>query len=155
MHTLLKWIYLLALIVWMGEVIFFSFVVAPGLFRSFPPAEAGRAVGAIFPTYYIIGYVCGAILFAGSVAFLVTGSTPLAWGFSSGLTAVMLASAIYAGAIIQPRAAALRPHIHEASADQAVKDEFSHLHRQAMMLNGAVLLCGVAVSLITAAAVRP
>jgi len=45
MHAVVKWLYLLALVVWVGEVVFFSFVAAPALFRTFPVVDAGRAVG--------------------------------------------------------------------------------------------------------------
>jgi hypothetical protein len=70
-----RWLYLTALMVWVGEIVFFSFVVAPKVFRTFPAADAGRAVSAIFPTYYVIGYICGAILLCGSVGFLLNGGT--------------------------------------------------------------------------------
>ena len=155
MLTLMKWLYLLALIVWLGEIIFFSFIAAPTIFATFPTADAGRAVGAIFPTYYRIGYVCGAFLVAGTVVLLSTAVSRGWWSVNLALAAVMLALTLYAGMRVQPRAAALRPQIHETTAPAEVKDEFNRLHRTAVILNGVVLLCGLAVSVITAASVRP
>jgi hypothetical protein len=67
----------------------------------------------------------------------------------------MLGLTLYAGVIIEPRAAALSPQIHAPTATAAVKDEFSRLHRMAVVLNGVVLVCGLAVSVITAGSVRP
>src|SRR6266404_1023893 len=61
MGALVRWLFLLALGLWLGEVVFFSFVVAPSVFRSVPPLEAGRVVGAIFPRYYLLGIACGAV----------------------------------------------------------------------------------------------
>ena len=74
MHGFVTWLYLMALIVWVGEVVFFSFVVAPAVFRTFPPpaVEAGRVIGAIFPTYYRIGYACGAVLLVTTLVLLAT-----------------------------------------------------------------------------------
>ncbi len=155
MQTLVKSVYLLALIVWLGEVVFFSFVAAPAMFRTFPTPEAGRAVGAIFPIYYRLGYACGAVLL-GACLLLWGGATARPWwSINAGLAAIMLAATLYAGVVIHPRASALRPQIHDATAPPSVKEEFDRLHRLAVRLNGAVLVCGLAVSVITARAIRP
>jgi uncharacterized membrane protein len=53
-EVVLKFLYLAALVVWLGEVVFFSFVAAPAAFRTLPTPEAGRVVGAIFPLYYAL-----------------------------------------------------------------------------------------------------
>lgn len=155
MLALLKWLYLMALIVWLGEVVFFSFVGAPSVFRALPPAEAGRVVSTIFPIYYRIGYVCGAVLLIASVVVLMSASARGWWGLTAVLTAIMLGATLYAGVIVQPRAAALRPQIHDAAAPPTIKEEFDRLHRLAVQLNVVVLLCGVVVSCITAATLRP
>jgi uncharacterized membrane protein len=155
MHVFPKWLYLMALVIWLGAVVFFSFVTAPSLFRTFDAPQAGRAVGGIFPTYYRLGYVCGAVLLASSLMFLAAGTARVQWGASSLLAAAMLAATLYAGLVIQPRATQLRPQIHEAGAPQAVKDEFSRLHRLAVTLNGAVLLCGIGLTVITATKLQP
>jgi uncharacterized membrane protein len=154
-YTLIKWLHLLALIVWVGEIVFFSFVVAPGLFRTFDAPDAGRAVGAIFPIYYRVGYVCGVVLIATCLFFLARGSAPAWWGFAGAASAVMLAATLYAGIVLQPRASAMRPLIHDPAAGQAVKDEFGRLHRLAVILNGVVLLCGLGVSVVSATKLQP
>ena len=150
-----KWLYLMALIVWIGEVVFFSFVVAPAVFRALPAPEAGRMVGTIFPIYYRVGYVCGAILLVTGGVLLGNAGARIWWGVNAALVAVMFMATLYAGVIIQPRAAALRPQIHDATAPPTVKQEFDRLHRLAVQLNAAVLLCGVVVSVITATSLRP
>lgn len=156
MLALVKWLYLMALIIWLGEVIFFSFVGAPSLFTTFPTPEAGKAVGAIFPTYYRIGYVCGVVLLLGALVLAGSAMARGWWMMNALVAAVMLAVILYAGLVIQPRAAALRPQIHETTAPApAVKEEFDRLHHLAVMLNGVVLVCGLAVSALTASAIRP
>ena len=155
MYALMKWLYLMALIMWLGGVVFFSFVVAPSVFRTFDAPMGGRIVGAIFPTYYRLGYVCGATLLVASVVFAAAGSARGWWGASALVAAVMLGATLYAGLVIQPRAAALRPQIHDTAAPQSVKDEFDRLHRLAVKLNGAVLVCGIVISVITTRTLQP
>jgi len=157
MQLLVKWLYLAALIVWVGEVVFFSFVVAPGVFRTFPPpaVEAGRVLNEVFPTYYKIGYACGLVLLVTSLLLLRTASARLWPGVGTVVVAAMLAATVYAGVVILPRATALRPQIHDSAAPAGAKDEFDRLHRLAVTLNGGVLLGGIAISVITAASIRP
>lgn len=155
MYAMAKWLYLIALVVWVGEVAFFSFVTAPSLFRTFPAPDAGRAVGAILPTYYVLGSVCGAVLLLTTVILLGSSAARLWWSINALVVAVMLAATFYAGGRIQPRAAALRPQLHEPTTSQAIKDDFDRLHRQAVVLNSVVLLGGIVVTIITAASLRP
>jgi hypothetical protein len=155
MHVVVKWLYLLALVVWVGEVVFFSFVAAPALFRTFPPVEAGRAVGAMLPIYYQVAYACLTLVLLGSVVFLATGAARAWWAASTALSAVALAATLYAGIVVQPRATALRPQLHAPETAPLVRPEFDRLHRLAVQLNGAALVCGVAISAITAAALKP
>jgi len=154
LSTLVRVLYLLALIVWLGEVLFLSFVVAPAMFRTFPVQEAGRAVGTLFPIYYKIGYGAGAAML---VSALVLGGMAggRVWTLIAALVTVMLAATLYAGIVVEPRARALRPELHAASASPAVKQEFDQLHRRAVQLNGVVLLGGLAVAVISALQLRP
>lgn len=155
MHAFVRWLYLLALIVWVGEVVFFSFGVAPAIFRTLPTADAGRAVGAVFPIYYRLGYVCGGVLLLTSLFLLAGAASRLWWGVTAGLAAVMLAATLYAGLVVQPRATELRPQLHDAAAPPTAKEEFDRLHRLAVQLNGVVLVGGMFVSIITARMLRP
>ena len=55
MVTLIHFIHLLSLVMWMGSIIFFSFFAAPAVFRLLDRKQAGEVVGAIFPKYYGLG----------------------------------------------------------------------------------------------------
>src|SRR3989442_15952757 len=55
----LRFVHLLALGLWIGSVVFFSLVAAPGLFGALPRDAAGRAGSALFPRYYAFGAACG------------------------------------------------------------------------------------------------
>lgn len=150
-----KWFYLAALAVWMGSIVFFSFFVAPNVFRALPTEEAGRVMATIFPQYYRLGYVCGVLLLLTSVVLWRTANSSAAgWVATSTLAAVMLLLTLYAGLVVQPRAHALRPQLADPTA-VAAKAEFDTLHRRAVQANAAVLLGGLIVTGLTAASLRP
>jgi uncharacterized membrane protein len=146
-------LHLLALVVWLGETIFLSFVVAPTLFATFPP-EAGRVMSALFPWYYRIGYACGAILIVSSVALWRSGAGGALGSITVGVAAFMLAAVLYAGIVIQPRARALRLEVHGPNPSATAKAEFDRLHRRSVQLNFVVLLGGLAITAITAARLK-
>jgi uncharacterized membrane protein len=142
-------VYLLALIVWLGEVLFLSFVVAPAMFRTFEVEIAGRAVGALFPIYYKIGYACGtALVGASATLWFVTGRG--VWSVAGVLATIMLAATLYAGLVVHPQAQGLRPQLHQAGTPPSLKVEFDRLHRLAVQLNGIVLAGGLVVAVISA-----
>ena len=148
MDGLLKFVFLAALVVWLGGVVFFSFVAAPAIFRVFPAAEAGRAVGAIFPLYYAVGTGAGVVaLAAGLGLWLRAPSGSGRWLAVAALLTVMLGANAYAWLAVWPRARALREEMHRpsAAAPAAASAEFRRLHAQAMILNLVVLVAGVGV----------
>jgi uncharacterized membrane protein len=146
-----KTIFWLALVVWLGEIVFFSFVVAPTIFGAFPTELAGQVVGAIFPRYYAVGAAAGVVALVAAVVLRGATSSTRSWSAITAMLVVMLVATLYAGRIIEPRARALRPQLHAEAVDATVRAEFDQLHRRAVQLNGAVLLLGV-VSICLAAA---
>jgi uncharacterized membrane protein len=153
MRTTVVWLYLLALIVWLGETVFLSFVVAPSIFRGFPPDEAGRVMGAIFPAYYRVGTVCGVVL-VGAAVFLWRGGVGGAarWGIATALAGVMLGCVLYAGVVVQPGVRELREMRHRPDAPANAESEFQRLHALSVRLNGVVLAGGVVLSVLAAMA---
>ncbi len=71
-------IYLLALVVWLGGMIGFVLFTAM-LFSRLPVAEAGKVVSAIFPYYYLIGYVAGALGLILAIYFAAAGRGRIWW----------------------------------------------------------------------------
>src|SRR5437867_865479 len=57
----IKWLYLLTLAVWIGSIVFFSFVVAPTVFKTLKPEDAASLIRKIFAKYYVVGCVCAAV----------------------------------------------------------------------------------------------
>ena len=154
MTALLRTVHLLALGVWVGSVVFFSFFTAPTLFGVLPRDLAGRAVSAIFPRYYALGAVCGALAL---LSGLILGLRQPAFGRLLAceivLLGLMTGIVVYAGRVVLPHAAQARlalPALEGAPGYDDAKARFDALHRRSVLLNGTVLLLGIASVTLTA-----
>jgi hypothetical protein len=154
MQTVIKLVYLVALVVWVGQVITFSFLVAPALFAALPTASAGDAVGAIFPWYYGVSYVCGIILLGICGVLHRHAGRERWWKINAALFALMLLATCYAGLVVYPRTVELRPQIRAENAPDEARREFGRLHAIAVGLNGVVFVCGLGAVLVTAGRLR-
>ena len=154
MRSIVKFVYLATLVIWVGGIVCFSFLVAPALFGALSSEAAGDAVGAIFPRYYAVGYVCGVVLLAVCALLYRDAGSQRWWRVSTALFAVMLLATLYAGMVILPRTAALRPQIRAAEASPETRAEFGRLHGLAVGLNGLVLVCGVTAIALGAGRLR-
>jgi hypothetical protein len=144
--TLINFIYLLSLVCWIGSIIFFSFFVAPVVFKILEREKAGEVVGIIFPRYYIIGYVSGVLVL---IALLLNGPAGLkwcAWG-------VMMVGTAYAGLIVNPKARTLKEQLKDSpeAEKSALEIRFKTLHSLSVKLNAAVLFAGLWLLWLSAA----
>src|SRR6056297_2075873 len=89
-----------ALGVWLGSIVFFSFVAAPTTFDVLGD-DAGQVVNAIFPKYYVFGGVLGAIAFPAT--FVVETGGPLDGTAISVLVLAGLALNLYARNVLIPK----------------------------------------------------
>ncbi len=150
--TIARIVFWLGLAVWLGSVVFLSFIVAPSVFGALPREEAGRVMGAIFPRYYVLQSAAGVLTLAAALLLWLRARESRPWRTVTILIALMLAAAAYAGAVIQPRAQALRTALHSEPPSPETQARFDLLHRRAVQLNGAVLLLGIGC---VACAARP
>ena len=159
MGQALRFVYLLSLVVWVGGIIFFSFVGAPSIFQAVPVDVAGRVVTKIFPRYYLLGHAAGIVAL---LSFLGLAGMSGEWGaariFNALLLAGMLGTGLYAGTVVQGQVAEVRQQMgnpeDRAQAKPEVKAEFDRLHRLAVVLNGVVLCLGLVVLFVTATELR-
>lgn len=144
MRSFTRFLQLLALIVWLGGIVFFSFVVAPALFSTLPNVElAGRVVGRSLATLHYIGLVCGAVFLVASL-FSESKRQKAMRGL---MVLMMLLTAISQfGIIPQMR------HLREAAGTiealppkDAGRAAFDRLHEISVILEGVVLVSGIAV----------
>jgi hypothetical protein len=163
MRTFLRSLILLALVVWVGGLLFFGMVVAPVAFGSLMPMfpdpalglhVAGTMVRDSLLHLHDIGMTCGIILLFLCVAERVTRATRRSVGPQLLLIAVMLGLTAYSQFSVIPRMESLRIQAGPAIADPAstnpARVDFNRLHNLSTSLEGVVLLCGVGLIVLYA-----
>lgn len=144
--TLINFIYLLSLVCWIGSIIFFSFFVAPVVFKILEREKAGEVVGIIFPRYYMIGYVSGVLVLMALLLNRPAGLKWCAWG-------VMMVGTAYAGLVVNPKAKTLKEQLKDypEAEKSTLEVRFKTLHSLSVKLNGAVLFAGLWLLWLSAA----
>jgi uncharacterized membrane protein len=151
--VILRFIYLLSVALWIGGIVFFSFMAAPSIFQVLPREEAGKVVADIFPKYYWQGILCGAIALATSVVLGMRERWNILLIVRTIMIGVMLIGVLYSVVILQPKIQAVKAQVtsfESLSPTDPVRLEFGRLHGRSFGVNAAVLLLGVIVVFITA-----
>jgi uncharacterized membrane protein len=103
----LRYVYVLALVVWLGGMVALGAIVAPATFQVLQAAapETGRALagelfGTILARFHYVAYAAGAILLVALALMAVLGPRPPAFAVRLLLVSAMLAVALYSGVIV-------------------------------------------------------
>ena len=144
-----KWFYLLTLAAWIGSIIFFSFIVAPTVFKTLKPDDATTLIRRIFSKYYLLGILCSAASLV-SLSLMLFDRAFAKWPaiLSLLLVAAMGATDLWLRQGVMPHMNSLRDRraALESSAqppDPTLDHEWQSLHRLSVQLNLIVLLCGL------------
>ena len=121
---------------WLGSMVFFSFVVAPTVFRTLGREAASPVIRALFPPYYLFAMIAGGTAVALCLAF--RADLRITLPLSAGLIIVTYARQ------------RILPAVDEAR--QRDDDEtFGRLHRLSVQLNMTVMallvLAGTVIAL--------
>lgn len=155
MVSLIRFIHLLSLIVWLGGMVFFSFIVAPSVFQALPTETAGDVVGVIFPKYWLIGYIFSLTTLATLILLAYFERTFPAIRIL--ILVVMAATTFYTGLVVGSNAREIKSQIQivENGSDKAVlKAKFRTYHRRSVTLNTVVMVLGIVFTFITATRIR-
>jgi len=143
MTTLLRFFILLSIVVWLGGIIFFSFVEAPNVFGVLMPTNggqhlAGEIVSPSLRMLHIVGLVCGAVFLTSAYAL-----RKKVFSAASALIVAMIFLTVASQFVVTPRLEQIR---HSASGDiqPPQRPEFDKLHTLSVGLEGVTLLCGLA-----------
>jgi uncharacterized membrane protein len=143
---------LLSLVVWVGGLIFFAFVLAPVAFSVLPSThEAGTVVGASLRVLNALADVCGLLfLFATIPIWLRSiGRARRLLMTQMLLVVLMLAATVIVQASIVPAMErdriAAGGDVDAAQPDNAARLDFERLHPISEKVEGAALLLGIAV----------
>lgn len=142
-------VYVLAMAALVGGIVFFTFVVAPVVFRVLGAEAGGRFVRALFPRYYVWNAILGAVALpsfvAGPLCFPEYRGPSV--GVQSAVLLAIILVMLYGGNSLVPRINRARDEGPSAS------DRFDRLHRRSVLLNAAAMVGGI--GLLVAFACRP
>jgi len=146
---------LLSLVVWIGGLIFFAFVLAPTAFQVLPNTHlAGNVVGRSLGKLHGIAIISGIVFLITSLLYSrFTEGTAHVFAFRHLLVIVMLALTLLSQFWIIPRMDSLRASVGDFTAvplDNPARVQFDALHVWSTRVEGAVLVLGLVAVYLTA-----
>lgn len=155
--SFLRFVMVLSLVVWIGGLIFFAFVLAPTSFQVLPDTHlAGNVVGRSLGKLHWIAIFSGIIFLFSSLLYsrLTDGNAHL-FAMRHVLVCLMLALTLFSQFWIIPRMDTLRASVGDfakVTLDNPARMQFDALHVWSTRVEGAVLLLGLVVVFLTASA---
>jgi uncharacterized membrane protein len=140
---------LLALVVWIGGIIFFAFVDAPTLFTILPTTRlAGDVVSASLTKLHWLGLASGIVFLVCSLLYnQFKHARPKPFASAHMLIVVMLLLTSISQFRITPKMRTLRAEMQAVDKlpGNDPRPEFDRLHAWSTRLEGGVLLMGIGV----------
>jgi len=148
---------LLSLVVWIGGLVFFAFVLAPTVFQVLPDTHlAGNMVGRSLGKLHWIAIVSGIVFLLSSLLYsYLTDGTAHVFAMRHVLICLMLGLTLFSQFWIIPRMDTLRAQVGDfakVTLDNPTRVQFDALHVWSTRVEGAVLLLGLVVVYLTASA---
>ena len=154
MHFL-RFFMLLSLVVWIGGLIFFAFVLAPTAFQVLPNTHlAGNVVGRALGKLHWLAIISGIVFLASSLLYSrLTGGTVHVFAIRHLLIILMLGLTLFSQFWMIPRMDTLRASVGDFASvplDNPARVQFDALHVWSTRVEGAVLLLGLVAVYLTA-----
>jgi uncharacterized membrane protein len=153
--SILRFLMLLSLVLWIGGLIFFAFVVAPTAFSVLPNTHlAGNMVGRSLSKLHWIAMISGVVyLFSSLLYSRITEGAAHVFAMRHILICLMLALTLISQFGIMPRMDVLRAKVgnfEQVPLDNPDRVQFDALHVWSTRVESAVLLLGLVVVYLTA-----
>jgi uncharacterized membrane protein len=153
---LLRYLYILALVVWLGGMVVAGAVVAPtvfGVLGEWNPVEgrvlAGRVFGAVLQRLYWIGYAMTAVMFVSLTLHRLLGARPIKYGVRAVILAFMLGCTLYADYSVAPQVSVIQARVagpvSGLPAEDPIRAEFNRLHGLSNILMSLTVIGGLAL----------
>ena len=154
--SIVRFVMLLSLVVWVGGIVFFAFVLAPTVFHPgiLPSRQlAGAVVSRSLSILHWMGLVCGVVFVVCSlIDSQVVSGVAAPFAARNLLVYAMIVLTLVSMFAISTRMLALRNDmvfIDNVPQDDARRVEFNRLHVWSTRLESTVLLFGLAVIFLT------
>jgi len=146
--SILRFLMLLSLVVWIGGLIFFAFVLAPTAFQVLPNTHlAGNVVGRALGKLHGLAVISGIVFLITSLLYSrFTQGTAHVFAIRHLLIIVMLALTLLSQFWIIPRMDSLRASVGDFATvplDNPARMQFDALHVWSTRVEGAVLVLGL------------
>ena len=153
--SFLRFLMLLSLVVWIGGLIFFAFVVAPTAFTVLPTTHlAGNVVRSALSKLHWIAIFSGIVYLISSLLYSrLTDGIAHVFTARHILLCAMLALTLVSQFGIMPRMDVLRTSLGDVASapiDNPDRIQFDSLHAWSTRVEGTVLLLGLLVVYLTA-----
>jgi len=151
--SLVRFLMMLALAVWLGGIVFFAFVLAPTVFAVLPTHNlAGMVVSRSLALLHWIGLFCGVIYLVCSMILSRSGGGPAQPLARHTLVVLMIVLVLISQFGISPRMNALRAEmgvIDNVPPTDSRRVAFNRLHGWSTGAESAVLVLGLAALFLT------
>jgi uncharacterized membrane protein len=153
--SLLRFLMVLSLVVWIGSLIFFAFVLAPTAFQVLPNTHlAGNVVGRALGKLHWIAIISGVVFLFSSLlySYLAQGTAHL-FAMRHILICLMLALTLVSQFWIIPHMDTLRAQVGDFAAvplTDPARVQFDALHVWSTRVESGVLLLGLVAVFLTA-----
>ena len=162
MNAFLRTICLLTMVVWVGGLIFFAFILAPTAFHVIGlTPEFGRLIAGTLAILHPVGQVCGVVFLAATIAtwYRAEARSRKIYVAQMWLALFMMAATAYVqlniiSAMEKDRTAA-GGSIEAAPPENPAKLDFDRLHALSEKVEGTVLFLGLGVILLMGMTQRP
>jgi len=153
--SFLRYLMLLSLVVWIGGLIFFAFVLAPTAFQVLPDTHlAGNVVGRALGKLHWMAIFSGVIFLLSSLLYSrLSDGTAHVFALRHVLIILMLGLTLLSQFWIIPRMDTLRAQVGDFATvplNNPARVQFDALHVWSTRLEGAVLLFGLVVVYLSA-----
>lgn len=157
--SFLRYLMLLSLVVWIGGLIFFAFVLAPTAFSVLPNTHlAGNVVGRALGKLHWIAIISGIVFLISSLLYsYLTQGTANVFAIRHVLICLMLALTLFSQFWIIPRMDTLRAEVGDFAQvplTNPMRVQFDALHVWSTRVEGAVLLLGLIAIYLTGSALN-
>jgi Ca2+/Na+ antiporter len=153
---LLRYLYVVALVLWVGGLVVAGALVAPSVFgvlQAWNQSEgrvlAGQVFGEVLLRLTWLSYLMGAVMFITLTLHRLLGARPVKYGIRVGIMALMLVMMMVTGFYLIPQVDAIQGEVSGPVAELPDTDprrvEFNRLHGLSNILFSITALGGLAL----------
>lgn len=153
----LRYAYVLALVVWIGGLVTAGAFAAPAIFgvlgeQAGPMGRvlAGATFGELLRRVLVAGEMAGVVMLVSLTVLRLLGPKPLSYGIRAVLLGAMLLVNAYTAHVVLPEAEGLRREIAAPMAtiapDHPARARFDRLHALSTQLVTAVAVAGIVIA---------